>query len=99
MHKTILVQNNKAKHTSNTNKNKKGREKKWQNHLEHFFFHTLEEPFSFSEPLSRWWGGRVKIVQVWKEHEGFEKISKESKRGWKLTLVSQRDHAVALLSG
>ena len=27
MHKTRLTQNNKAKHTSNANKNKKGREK------------------------------------------------------------------------
>ena len=29
MHKTSLTQNNKVKHTSNANKNKKRREKKW----------------------------------------------------------------------
>ena len=45
MHKTRLTQNNKAKHTNNANKNKKGREKKWQNHLEPFSLHTFEEPF------------------------------------------------------
>ena len=47
MHKTRLTQNKKAKHTSNAkSKTRRGeREKKWQNHLEPFSFHTLEEPF------------------------------------------------------
>ena len=36
------------------NKNTKGREreKKWQNHLKPFSFHTLEEPFRLANPWS-----------------------------------------------
>ena len=49
MHKTRLTQNNKVKHTSNANK-KKGKETKWQNHLEPFSFYTLEELFHLANP-------------------------------------------------
>ena len=52
-----------------------------------------------SKTLNRGSGGRIKTVQVRKEHEGFEKISKRSKRGLKLILASKYYHAVALLSG
>ena len=55
--------------------------------------------FPLSEPLIRRGGGRVKIVQVQKEHEGLKKISKRSKRGWKLILIFGREHTIALLSG
>ena len=48
MHKTRQTQNNKAKHTSNANKNKKGRERKCQ--TQPFSFHTLEEPFFLVNP-------------------------------------------------
>ena len=51
MHKTRLTQNMKAKHTSNAKtKNKKGRERKSDNHLKPFSFHTLEEPFHLANP-------------------------------------------------
>ena len=33
-------------------KQEKEREKKWQNHLEPFSFHTLEEPFHLANPWS-----------------------------------------------
>ena len=97
MHKTTLTQNSKAKHTSNVKQKHKGeRENKWQNHLEPFFFHTLEDPFCLANP---WSGGEGEELKLFKnEHEGFEKISKRSKKGWKLILVSQCDHDVALLS-
>ena len=54
MHKTRLTQNNKAKHISNakTKKRMGERENKWQNHLEPFSFHTLEEPFHLANPWS-----------------------------------------------
>ena len=53
MHKTRLTQNNKAKHTSNAKQKHEGeRENKWQNHLEPFSFHTLEEPFRLANPWS-----------------------------------------------
>ena len=92
MHKTRLTQNNKAKHTSNANKNKKRREKKWQNHLESFSFHTLEEPFSLANPWSSGEGEELKPFK-------FERnMRKRSKRGWKLILISRRDHAIVLCS-
>ena len=53
--------------------------------------------FPLIKPLNWRWGR--KTVQVRKEHEGFEKISKGSKRGLKLILVPRCYHAVALLSG
>ena len=55
MHKIRLTQNKKAKHTSNAKQQYEGeREKKWQNHLELFSFHTLEEPFRLA---NLWFGG------------------------------------------
>ena len=67
--------------------------------LEAFFLPYLGTTFLFSKPLIRRWGGRVETVQVQKEHEGFKKISKRSKGGWKLILVCRWDHAVTLFSG
>ena len=64
-----------------------------------FFFPHLGRTFLFSEPLIWWRGGRVKTTQVRNEHDGYKKISKRSKKRWKLILVSRRDHAIALLSG
>ena len=100
MHKTRLTQNNKAKHTSNAHiKIRRGEREEVMESLRALFLPHLWRTFLFSKPLIQWWGGRVKTIQVWKEHEGFEKISKRSKRGWKLILVSHSDHDVALLSG
>ena len=56
-----------------------------------FFLPRLRRIFPLSEALI-WWrggGGRIETVQVRKEHDGFKKISKRSKRGWKLILVSK----------
>ena len=64
-----------------------------------FLLPHLERTFLFCKLLIRRWGGRIETIQVWKEHEGFDKISKRSKRGWKLIMVSWRDHAAAILSG
>ena len=53
MHKTRLAQNMKAKHTSNAKTKHEGeRENNWQNHLEPFSFHILEEPFHLENPWS-----------------------------------------------
>ena len=95
MHKTRLTQNNKSKHTSNTNKNKKGRERKWQNHLELFSFHTLEEPFLWTSGE----GEELKLFKFERNIRALTKSSKRSKRGWKLILVSRCYHTIALLSG
>ena len=100
MHKTRLTHNMKEKHTSNAKtKTRRGKREKVTESLGAFFCPHLGRTFPFSKPLIQWWGGRVKTVQVWKKHEGFEKISKRSKRRWKLVLVSRRDHVVSLLSG
>ena len=101
MHKTRLIQNMKAKHTSNVQKQKHEgkRENKQQNHLEPLSFHALEEPFRLTNNWSGGEGRRIETIQVRKEHESFEKISKRSKKWWKLILVSRWDHIVALLSG
>ena len=93
MHKTRLTQSNKAKQ-----KQEREREKVRKS-LGAFFLPHLGRTFSFSKSLIRRWGGRIKPVQIWKEHEGFKKISKMSKKGWKLILVFRRDYAIALLSG
>ena len=45
------------------NKNQKGREKKWQNHLELFSFHTLEKPFRLANP---WSGGEGEELKPFK---------------------------------
>ena len=75
------------------------REKKVTESLGAFFLPHLERTFPFSKPLIWRWRGRIETVQVRKENEGFKKISKMSKKGWKLILVFRRDHAIALLSG
>ena len=66
---------------------------------ESLFFPHLRRTFPFSEPLIRRLGGRVKTIQVRKEHKGFEKISKRSERGWEPIVVIGREHTIALLSG
>ena len=48
--KTRLTQNLKAKHISNAHTKTRREREKWQNHLEPFSFHTLEEPFLWLNP-------------------------------------------------
>ena len=48
--KTRLTQNLKAKHISNAHTKTRREREKWQNYLEPFFFHTLEEPFLWLNP-------------------------------------------------
>ena len=83
----------------NKKQKKEGEREKVTESLAALFLPHLGRTFPFGEPLILRWRGRVKIVQVWKEHEGFKKISKRSKKEWKLILVSWQDHAVAILSG
>ena len=94
--KTRLTQNLKAKHISNA-QTKTKRERKVTESLGALFLPHLGRTFPLIKPLNRRWGR--KTVQVWKKHEGFEKISKGIKRGLKLILVPRCYHAVALLSG
>ena len=89
---------NKAKHTSYA-KTKTQREKKVIESLRALFLPHLGRTFPLIKSLNRWRGGRIEIVQVRKEHEGLEKITKRSKRRLKLILASGCYHAVALLSG
>ena len=89
---------NKAKHTRNAYKNKRI-ERKVIESLETLFLPHPRRTLPLIKPLNRRWGGRIKTVQVRKEHEGFKKISKRSKRGLKLILVPKCYHVVALLSG
>ena len=63
------------------------------------FLPHLGRTFSLRKPLNLWWRERIETIQVRKEHEGFKKISKKSKRGLKLILASKCYHAFALLSG
>ena len=81
MHKTRLTQNMKAKHTSNTKtktqrrerERERERENKWQNHLESFSFHTLEEPFHL---VNLWFGGEGEELKPFK----FEKNMRNLRR-------------------
>ena len=75
------------------------RERKVIESLGALFLPHLGRTFPSRKPLNRWLRGRIKPIQVRKEHEGFEEISKRSKRGLKLILVPRCYHAVALLSG
>ena len=63
------------------------------------FLLYLGRTFPLIKSLNRQWGGRIETVQVRKENEGFEKISKGGKRGLKMILASKCYHAIALLSG
>ena len=74
-------------------------EKKVIKSLGAIFLPLTWRTFPLIKPLNWWWGGRSKTVQVQKEHEGLENISKRSKRGLKLILASRCYHVVALLSG
>ena len=89
----------KAKHTSYANKNKKGAREIVIGSLGAIFLPHLGRTFPLIKPLSQQQGGRIETIQVRKEHEGFEKISKGSKRGLKLVLAFRCYHAIALLSG
>ena len=80
-------------------KQKERERKKVTKSLGVFFFPHLGRTFPFNEPLIQRWGGKIETIQVWKEHEGFEKVPKRSKREWKLILISKWDHTVALMSG
>ena len=79
MHKTKLTQNNKAKYTSNAKQKYEGEREKAMESPGALFLPHLGRVFPLSESLNRRWGGKIEIVQVQKEHEGFEKISKGQK--------------------
>ena len=82
MHKTKLTQDMKAKHISNAKKKKKiegERENKWQNHLEPFSFHTLEEPFRWA---NSWSGGGGEEFKPFKFESNIRAL-KRSLRGAK----------------
>ena len=96
--KTRLIQNKSKTHKLCKSKYSK-REKKVIESLGVLFLPHLGRTFLLIKPLNWRWRGRIEIVQVRKEHEGFEKISKASKKGLKLILVSRCYHVVALLSG
>ena len=72
------------------------RERKVTESLGALFLPHPGRTFPLIKPLNRHCGG--KTIQVRKKHEGFEKISKGSKRGLKLILVPRCYQAVALLS-
>ena len=97
-HKTRLAQNKRKTHKLCKNKNTK-REKKVIESLGTIFLPHPARTFPLIKPLNRQWGERIETIQVRKEQEGFEKISKMSNRGLKLILASRYYHAVALLSG
>ena len=98
--KTRLTQNMKAKHISNAHtKTRRERERKVTDSVGALFLPHLGRTFPSSKPLNRRWRGRIKPIQVRKEHEGFEKITKGSERGLKLILVPRCYQVVALLSG
>ena len=80
------------------NKNKRIKRKVIES-LGALFLPHLGRTLPLIKPLNQKWGGRIKTVQVQKEYEVFEKISKRSKRGLKQILVRRCYHAVALLSG
>ena len=88
----------KTKHSSYAKQKQEEREEVIES-LRALFLPHLGRTFPLSKPLNLWWGERIETVQVRKEHEGFEKISKKSKRRLKLILTSRCYHAVALLSG
>ena len=100
--KTRVTQNLKEKHTNNAHtktRRERERERKVIESLGAFFLPYPGRTFPLIKPLNRRWGGRIKTVQVRKEHEGFKKIFKGSKKGLKLILASRCYHAIALLSG
>ena len=76
MHKTRLTQKNKAKYTTNA-KTKTRRGWKWQNHLEPFSFHTLEEPFRLT---NLWSGGEGEELKPFKFERNIRALSR-SPRG------------------
>ena len=96
--KTRLTQNKNKTHKLCKNKNT-NRENKVIESLGAIFLPHIGRTFPLIKPLNRRWGGRIETVQVRNEHEGFEKISKRSKRGLELILASRCYHAIAPLSG
>ena len=98
--KNIKTRLNKNKNKTYKKKKKNSRrEKKVIESLGVLFLPNFGRPFPLIKPLNPWWGGRIETIQVRKEHESFEKISKGSKRGLKLILASRCYHVVTLLSG
>ena len=97
-HKSRLTQSKNKTNNLCKHKNTKG-EKKVIELLGALFLSHLGRTFPLIKLLNRQWGGRIETVQVRKEHEGFEKISKASKRGFTRILTSRCYHAIALLSG
>ena len=93
-----MTQNKSKTHKLCKNKNTK-RKKKVIESLGALFLPHLGRTFLLIKPLNRWWGERIETIQVRKEHEGFEKISKGSKKRLKLILASRCYHTIALLSG
>ena len=87
----------KTKHSSYAKQKQEEREEVIES-LGALFLPHLRRTFPLSKPLNLWWGERIETVQVRREHEGFEKISKRNKRGLKLILASKCYHVVALLS-
>ena len=85
-------------HSSYAKQNQEEREEVIES-LGALFLPHLGRTFSLRKPLNLWWRERIETIQVRKEHEGFKKISKKSKRGLRLILASRCYHAVALLSG
>ena len=57
-------------------KQKGERENKWQNHLEPFFFHTLEEPFHLLNP---WSGGEGEELKPFKFERNMRALRRSSK--------------------
>ena len=97
-HKTRMTKK-KKQNTQVMQQTKTRRWKKVIRLLRVLFLPHLGRTFPLIKPLNRWRGGKIKTVQVRKEHEGLEKITKRSERKLKLILASRRYHAIALLSG
>ena len=77
MHKTKLTQNNKAKHTSNAKqKYERERKNKQWNHLEPFFFHTLEKLFRLANP---WSGGEGEELKPFKFERNMRALRRSSR--------------------
>ena len=75
--KTRLTQNMKAKHISNAHIKTRREKGKWQNHLEPFSFHTLEEPFRLANP---WTGGGGEELKPFKFERNMRALRRSPKR-------------------
>ena len=84
MHKTRLIQNMKAKHTSNVQKQKHEgkRENKQQNHLEPLSFHTLEESFRLANPWSGDEGEELKSFKFERNMKALRRSPRGAREDW-----------------